>query len=321
MEIVIAAGIFLGVVLGVEGLFFLIQGVRKPEERRVRRRLKTLSSGGYHREEVNIVRKTVLSTIPWFNELLFKIPEAIKMGRFLDQADARYPVGFYLLLSLFLAPVGYLAGLALKFTLLLKILLAVVFCAIPFVYLYVKKNNRMLKFERQLPEALEMIARALKAGHAFPGGLKMASEEFDDPIGTEFERTLEEINFGVGIPDALKNLANRVDCADLKFFVISVIIQRETGGNLAEIMDNLAYLIRERFKLQGRVRVLAAEGKFSAIVLVAIPIFIAIYFYFVQPTYISLLFTDPIGRMMVTAAVIMMVIGSYVMRKMILIKV
>jgi tight adherence protein B len=253
--------------------------------------------------------------------LLFKIPEAIKMSRFLEQADARYPVGFYLLLALFLAPMGYLAGDMMVFTLLLKILLAGVFCVSPFVYLYIKKNNRMRKFERQLPEALEMIARALKAGHAFPGGLKMASEEFDDPVGTEFERTLEEINFGVGVPEALKNLAARVDCTDLKFFVISVIIQRETGGNLAEIMDNLAHLIRERFKLLGRVRVLAAEGKISAIVLISIPILIAIYFYFVQPAYVSLLFTDAIGRMMVTTAVIMMVIGSLVMRKMIKIKV
>ena len=321
MEILIAAGIFLGVVLSVEGLFFLIQGVRKPEERRVRRRLKTLSSGAYQREEVNILRKTILSSIPWLNNMLFKIPEAVKMSRLLEQANARHAVGFYLLLALFLAPAGFLAGAMMRFTLLLQVVLAGAFGAIPFVYLYVKKNNRMRKFERQLPEALEMIARALKAGHAFPGGLKMASEEFDDPVGTEFERTLEEINFGVAIPDALKNFAARVDCTDLKFFVISVIIQRETGGNLAEIMDSLAHLIRERFKLLGRVRVLAAEGKLSAIILVSIPILIAIYFYFVQPTYISLLFTDAIGRMMVTIAVIMMVIGGLVMRKMIRIKV
>ncbi|MBW1745720.1 MAG: type II secretion system F family protein [Deltaproteobacteria bacterium] len=119
----------------------------------------------------------------------------------------------------------------------------------------------MEKFQRQLPEGLELIARSLKAGHAFPSSMKMAADEFDDPLGPEFEETINEINFGVNVPDALKNLAERVNCDDLKFFVISVILQRETGGNLAEIIEGLAYIIRERFKLYGKIRTLAAEGK------------------------------------------------------------
>ena len=133
----------------------------------------------------------------------------------------------------------------------------------------------MEKFERQLPEALELVSRSLKAGHAFTGGLKMVAEEFGDPVGVEFGRTLDEINFGVGVPEALTNLTQRIECEDLKFFAVSVIIQRETGGNLAEILESLGRLIRERFKFQGRVRVLSGEGRISAIVLVAIPFFIA----------------------------------------------
>ncbi len=179
----------------------------------------------------------------------------------------------------------------------------------------------MAKFQEQLPDALDLIARALKAGHAFSGGLRMVAEEFGDPVGTEFRKTLDEINFGVGVDQAMKNLARRVDCADLQFFVVSVIIQRETGGNLAEILEKIAALVRERFKLYGKVRTLAAEGKLSAIILIALPFLIAFYFFLIQPEYISLLFRDPIGIAMLAGASIMMVIGVLMMRKMIQIRV
>jgi len=191
----------------------------------------------------------------------------------------------------------------------------------PFFYISVKKRRRMEKFQRQLPDALDLIARALKAGHAFTGGLRMVADELGDPIGTEFEKTLNEINFGVGIPEALKNLPNRVDCPDLKFFITSVIIQRETGGNLAEILTKLGYLIRERFKLQNRVQVLSAEGKLSAIILITIPFFIALALTILNPAYIRSLFIDPIGKVLVAFALVMMVIGILVMKRMIKIKV
>jgi tight adherence protein B len=198
---------------------------------------------------------------------------------------------------------------------------AAIGAGVPFLYLYVKKQRRMQKFERQLPDTLEMIARALKAGHAFTGGLQMAAEEFDDPAGTEFGKTLEEINFGIAVPEALKGLAERVNCPDLKFFVVAVLIQRETGGNLAEIMENLAYLIRERFKLHGKVKVLASEGKFSAFVLVVIPFLLFLYFYINQRDYIMLLYTDPMGRAMVAGALVMMVTGTLIMRRMVRIRI
>ncbi len=175
----------------------------------------------------------------------------------------------------------------------------------------------MLKFERQLPDAIDLIVRALKAGHAFSGGMKMVADEFADPVGTEFEKTMDEINFGVSTADALKNLIKRVDCPDVKFFVISVIIQMETGGNLAEILEKISYLIRERFKLQGRIRVLSAEGKLSAIVLIAIPFLISFYLMLVNPDYLKPLFTDPIGRFMVVLAIAMMIIGVLLIKKLI----
>jgi tight adherence protein B len=184
-----------------------------------------------------------------------------------------------------------------------------------------KKKKRMNKFYEQLPDALELISRALKAGHAFSGGLKLVADEFPDPIGPEFAETIAEINFGVSVPDALKHFANRVDCSELKYFVVSVCIQRETGGNLTEILDTLAYLIRERFKLRGKIRTLSAEGKFSAAVLLILPIFMFIAIYFINPSYMNTLLIEPIGKIMLFCSCVLMVIGAIVMKKMIDIKV
>jgi tight adherence protein B len=149
----------------------------------------------------------------------------------------------------------------------------------------------------------------------------MVAEEFGDPVGAEFGKTLDEINFGVGVPEALTNMTQRVDCDDLKFFAVSVIIQRETGGNLAEILESLSHLMRERFKFQGRVRTLAAEGKLSGIVLVVVPFLIAGGFSLFRPEYIGLLFTDSIGRVLVAIALVMMGCGIYVMKRMVSLKV
>ena len=165
------------------------------------------------------------------------------------------------------------------------------------------------------------MARSLRAGHAFSTGLKLAADEFDDPLGPEFSLTLDEINYGLGVPEALKNLVNRVDCMDLNFFVIAVILQRETGGNLAEVMENIAHLIRERFKLFGQIRTLAAEGKLSMYVLLSLPFFVAGALFISRPNYITKLFTDPVGKVMCIVALFMMLIGAIVMKRMVNIKV
>jgi tight adherence protein B len=183
------------------------------------------------------------------------------------------------------------------------------------------KQKRLQRLRKQLPEALDLISRALKAGHAFTGGMRLAADEFDDPIGPEFAEVLDEINFGVSVPVALRNLANRVQVPEIKYFVIGVILQRETGGNLAELMDILAGLLRERFIFDGKVRTLSAEGKLSAVVLVCLPFFIITYLKLTQPDYMDLLFTDPIGRVMMVVAAIMMLVGIFVMTRMVKIEV
>ena len=193
--------------------------------------------------------------------------------------------------------------------------------ALPILYVYIKKQKRINRFEEQLPEAMDMLARSLKAGHAFTGGLQMVGQEFADPMGTEFSKTLDEINFGVAYEDALKSLSSRIDSDDLKLFVISVIIQRTSGGNLAEILENIGRLIRERFKLKGNIKTLTAEGRISAYILIALPFFLGYVMYLLNPSYISTLFTDPIGHFLIAGACVMMIIGAFVMKRMVDIKV
>jgi len=195
------------------------------------------------------------------------------------------------------------------------------FASTPFLYILIARNQRMAKFERQLPDALDLVARSLRAGHAFSGALQMVAQEFPDPIGPEFAKTFAEINFGISVQDALKNLTQRIDCQDLKFFAISVIIQRESGGNLAEILESIGSLIRERFKLHGRIRTLAAEGKISAIILIALPFLVAGLIYVMNREYLQLLFSEPVGKLMLVLALVGMLLGVAVMKKIVTIRV
>jgi tight adherence protein B len=193
--------------------------------------------------------------------------------------------------------------------------------ALPVGYLYWQKCQRMGKLERQLPEALELMSRALKAGHAFSVGMKLVADESADPIGVEFRRVFEEVSMGVSLPQALQNMTDRLNCVDIKFFVTSVLVQRETGGNLAEIIDSLATLIRKRFELQLKVKALSAEGRFSAVILFVLPLLVGGALFKMNPEYIGLLFTDPVGQNLATATSLLMITGAIVMKRMVAIRV
>jgi tight adherence protein B len=321
MNLVIGIAIFMTLVLFIEGSLVAVRAIYNPERKRLRRRLERLSAEQSGSLPIDIVRKRVLSEVPWLDVLLSKTPGMESLGLILEQAGSRYSLGLFLSVSILFALLGLLLGSLALNNIIWQVLGAVVCGAAPFLYVCYQKQQRQRKFQRQLPEALDLIARALRAGHTFQVGLKMVGEEFADPMGTEFDKTLAEINFGAGVADALKNLARRVDCADLHFFVIAILIQRETGGNLSEIAENIANLIRKRFELQDRVRALAAEGKLSAIILFALPFFLALALSVVSPKYLGALFTDPIGRWMVGMAAVIMVIGALVIKKMIHIRV
>jgi tight adherence protein B len=204
---------------------------------------------------------------------------------------------------------------------ILAVMTAALLGAIPYLYLVWRKSQRLARFERQLPEALELVSRALRAGHAFSVGLKMVGEEAANPIGKEFRRVFDEVSMGVALPQALENMTHRLDSVDLRFFITSVLVQRETGGNLAEIIDSLASLIRQRFELQLRVKALSAEGRMSAAILLALPIVIGVALFKINPGYMGLLFTDPMGQNLATIGSIMMILGALVMKRMVDIKV
>jgi len=182
---------------------------------------------------------------------------------------------------------------------------------LPFLWLSMARNRRLKRLEAQLPDAVELIARALRAGHAFPTALQMVSEELPDPIGGEFASAFEEVNYGLPISDAMMNLAARVPVEDLRFFAVAVVLQRETGGNLAEILDNIGKLIRERFKLYGTIRVLSAEGKMSAWVLTLLPFIAALTLNLVSPGFMEVLWKDPAGLNLVMLALFAMVAGVF----------
>jgi len=239
----------------------------------------------------------------------------------IKQANSNYSAGFYLLSSLFVGLTGFLAIFFFTRNPWFGLFVAVFAALCPFIKLRIKKSRRINRFQKQLPDALDLIARALKAGHAFTSGLKLAADELKDPLGSEFAETIDEINFGVSVSDALKNLTKRVDCPDLRFFAVSVILQRETGGNLAEIMESLASLIRKRFKFEGKVKVLSAEGRFSAAVLLVLPIVIAVLLQLLNPEYIEILFQEPAGRITMAVALVSMAFGFVVIRRMIKINV
>ena len=270
---------------------------------------------------LEIVRKETLSEIPWLNSLLLTARRLQPLRLLHQRAKCRLPLGVFVLSLPLLATGGLLVALSLRQTMVLALLYSVVLGSMPVAYLSWLKSRRMATLERQLPEALELVSRALRSGHAFSVGLKIVGDEAADPIGQEFRQVFDEISMGVALPRALHNMIDRVDNVDCRFFVTSVLVQRETGGNLAEIIDSLAKLIRQRFELQLKVKALSAEGRFSAMILLGLPIVIGLLLYKLNPDYVGLLFSDPMGQSLSTAGSIMMVLGAIVMKRMVAIKV
>lgn len=270
---------------------------------------------------MDIERRHLLSEVTWLNRLLKGLSMASSLDLMIYQAGMSINVGVLLLISGLLAGAGYWTVSSLTGVAPLALAAAVGAGCLPIMFVRFKRSRRMSKFQRQLPEALELIGRSLKAGHAFTQGMRMVGEEFSDPMGPEFEKTLDEINFGVSMDIALYNLICRVDCPDLKFFVVSVNVQRETGGNLAEIVNNISHLVRERFKFHGRVKVLAAEGKLTAYILLGLPIVVGLLIHVLNPDYIATLLETEIGKTLAYAGGASMLLGAVVIKKMIAIKV
>jgi tight adherence protein B len=238
-----------------------------------------------------------------------------------EQADTSLTVGKLAIISLVLAVAGSGMAIVLRIHAALVPLAGVVLGTLPLGWVLFRRRRRLRAFAAQLPDALEMLARSLRAGQSLAFGFNMVGQEMNQPICKEFSRVFEEQNLGIAMEDSLNDLTKRIPNLDLKFFVTAVILQRQTGGDLAEILDKIGSLIRDRFRIWGQVQALTGEGRLSGIVLLALPFVLFITVYQFNPTYISLLFTDPMGKKMLAAAVLMQVLGAAVIHKIISIKV
>lgn len=318
---VFATLIFVAVVLLIEGVYVAWNSSKGPEAQRLMRRVQAMSSATADKAVVSITKKRAASASPTLERLVAMLPHGARIERLLAQSGKPWTVGGFAAGSLASAMAAWTAAAWFALPFPLQLASAAAALALPFQVVLHARNKRLIQIEKQLPDALDLMGRALRAGHAFPTALKMVGDEMKAPIGVEFATAFDEVNFGVSMGDALMGMANRVDSTDLRYFVVAVLIQRETGGNLSELLDSISKIIRERLKLLGQVRVLSAEGRMSAWVLGLLPFGAAGVIQLTNPKFLAVLFTDPAGQKMVGFAMFMMVLGFFVMRKIIRIRV
>jgi tight adherence protein B len=306
--------------LVVCGIYFFVEipSARKRLRQRFESAKKEMTyAGSGPSPEAELLRAEILSHLPFLNKLLKRIPGTTRLNFFVQQSEVDVTAGMLITLSLLAGWFVFLVCFLLSLPVLIAIVFAFSIGAIPWMVIAVKRQRRFLKFEELFPDAMDLLARAVRAGHAFTTGLELIAKEMSSPLSTEFQKTYEQQNLGLPLRDALQNLAVRMPLADVRIFVTALTIQRETGGNLAEILDNLSHVIRERFKLVRQVKVFTAQGRLSLYVLVAVPPIMGTVMYVMNPSYTSLLFTDPMGVRMLVAAIVLQLIGYFVIRKII----
>lgn len=300
---------FLAVVLALEGLYLAWDSRRGPRARRIEERLRAVAAGTVAGSPAPLLKRRALGDLPAVERLLTRLQPSRSLDALLQQAGSEMTVARFLGVAAATAATGFLASLALGLPPAWAPLFMALFAALPWLFLAAKRRRRLRKFERQLPEALDLISRSMRAGHSFPSGLEMVVNEGRPPIAVEFRKTSDEVNFGISVQEALHNLARRVPSTDLRYFVVAVLIQRETGGNLTELLDSLSALIRKRFQLLEKVRALSAEGRVSGWILGIMPFFMAVVINVVNPNYLQLLLDDPLGMDLVIGAVVFMAFG------------
>jgi tight adherence protein B len=265
--------------------------------------------------DVQLAREELMSEIPWMNRVLIKLQVSSKLKQMIDQADSHITV---MRLILFSATAGVLAFLAISMiseSYLLMGFFAVIAAAFPFLHIHSKRKKRLKKFLQLLPDALDLMSRGLSAGHAFTEALQMVATEMPEPISTEFRKTYEEQNLGLSLKLALENLVERVPLLDLRMCVTAVMIQRETGGNLSELLEKVAYTIRERFRIMEDLKTMTLSSRWSAWLLCALPIFLAVYVTIMNPGYMDVMWRDARGNRLLAIAAIMQLLGMLMVQK------
>ncbi|CAE6688356.1 hypothetical protein R75461_00091 [Paraburkholderia nemoris] len=313
---------FLAIVLLIEAVYLFWNSRHGTAVKRMDERLRAISAGGnVSKEQMSILKQRLLSESPFVTRLLLRVPRVHTLDRQLQQAGMRWSVARFATYTLLCAVAGAVLGFLMQVPAMVIVILAGVLSLLPVMILRRKRAKRVLQLERQLPDAADLIARALRAGHSLPAALGMVGEELPEPLGGEFALVFDEINYGVSMNDALLNMVNRVPVEDLRYFVIAVLIQREAGGNLAEILGCIAGIIRERLKLLGKVRVLSAEGRLSAWVLGVLPFAILGLLSVLNPGYITVFWKDPAGVQLAGISLTMMLFGILWMRKVVRIRI
>ncbi|HTZ57196.1 MAG TPA: type II secretion system F family protein [Acidobacteriaceae bacterium] len=302
---------------------------RSAQARLLRERLASVQKAAERQpsEELALLRDEMLSQIPALDNLLRRSERMTNLQNFLEQANLGVRAGNLLLFCLISAVV--MGGLALILASSLPQNQAWLFVAVgivvgavvPYSYASYRRTKRFQKFEELFPDAIDTLARAVRAGHAFTTALELIATEIAEPVASEFRKLFEEQKFGLPVRDALLNLTERMPLVDVKFFVTAVMLQRETGGNLAEILDNLSYVIRERFKIMRQVRVYTAQGRLTMLLLMGLPPVIVVTMLLTSPMFIRPLFADPIGHTLVVGGIVLQTVGYFVIRKIIQIQV
>ncbi len=312
---------FVAVVMFAEALYLIWNTYKGPEAKKVEQRLRALSASADSTERTAVLKTRLLSEVPTIERLLLAFPRVHQIDRFILQSGVDLTVGKLLSISLLVAICVYGGLFFTTIAAQVRLGLAVAALFLPWLFVQLKRSKRLNKMEQQLPETLDLIGRALRAGHALPSGLKMAGEELPEPLAAEFRITHDEINFGVSMQQALNNLGERVPLTDMRYFVVAVLIQREAGGNLTEVLDNLSKLIRSRLRFHARVKVLTTEGRMSAWVLGLLPFGLAALLNFANPEFISVLWTDPAGIKVTNVVLTMMAVGGVWLYKLVKIRV
>ena len=265
--------------------------------------------------EVVLARNELMSEIPWMNQMLINMQATFRLKQMLDQADLHITPSRLMMFSFMAGMLGGLAASVLTVFIPLMVISGLMCASVPFIHVWYKRRKRFNSFLEQLPDALDLVARALSAGHAFSESLHMVSTEMPEPIATEFRKAYEEQNLGLSVKLALENLTQRIPLLDLKMCVVAVLIQRETGGNLAEILEKVSYTIRERFRILGDLKTLTTSSRMSAWLLCALPIGVALAVTFLNPDYMSVLWKDPRGHYLIAAALFLQITGMLIVRK------
>jgi tight adherence protein B len=290
---------------------------------RLRQRLSEALLYSSHTDDIEVVlaRSELMSEIPALNRVLLRVQTALQLKRMLDQADLHITPSRLVMFSSMAGILALLAVSVISISMPLIILSGIVAASLPFLHVWWKRKKRFDQFLELLPDALELMSRGLSAGHAFSESLHMVAEEMPEPIAGEFRKTYEEQNLGLSLKLALENLMERIPLLDLRMCVTAVLIQKETGGNLSEILEKVAYTIRERFRIMGDLKTLTTSSRLSAWLLCGLPIFVAVAVTFMNPEYMAVLWKDQRGHYLIAAAISMQITGMLIVKKILNIKI